>query len=219
MEKQYVVLGLGVFGSTVATTLEKNGCEVLAIDRDVTCVERIADEVTKAVVADVTSREDLLALGINEFDVAVVAIGTHLEEAVLATMHLKEMGVPKVIAKARNKEFKQILEKVGADQVIRAEKDMGERVARGLLRKRIVDVVDLDDENTIVEIIVPSKWIDKRVQDLNIRSKYQMNILGVRNRETKKIDLVVEPEYRIHEGDQFLVLGKSEHLDKFDNTK
>ena len=103
--KQYAVLGLGIFGSTVATTLAEYGCEVIAVDQDESCVERVADEVTKAVVANVTDQEELRAIGIEDIDVAIVAIGTHLEEAVLATMNLKELGVPYVIAKAKNKQF------------------------------------------------------------------------------------------------------------------
>lgn len=130
--KQYAVLGLGIFGSTVATTLAEYGCEVIAVDQDESCVERVADEVTKAVVANVTDQEELRAIGIEDIDVAIVAIGTHLEEAVLATMNLKELGVPYVIAKAKNKQFMKILEKVGANKVIRAEKDMGLKVAKSL---------------------------------------------------------------------------------------
>ncbi len=218
VEKQYVVLGLGVFGSTIATTLAEHGCEVLAIDRDVRCVERVADEVTKAVVANVTSREELMELGVGDFDVAIVAIGTHLEDAVLSTMLLKELGVPYVIAKARNKEFLQILQKVGADRVIRAEKDMGVRVAKGLLRKNIVDVVELDEDNAIVEIKAPMSWHGKKVQDLNIRSDYQMNILGVRDKETSKLLLGVDPEYKIKTGDRFLVLARNDKLSKFERV-
>ena len=148
--KQYAVLGLGVFGSTVATTLAKYDCEVIAVDKDVSCVERIADEVTKAVVADTTDIEQLKALGFEDIDVAIIAIGTHLEEAVLTTMNVKDLGVPYVIAKAKNKQFSKILEKVGANKVIRAEKDMGYRVAKSLLRKSIVDLVELDDEEYVV---------------------------------------------------------------------
>ena len=109
--KQYAVLGLGIFGSTVATTLANHGYEVIVIDKDPICVQRIADEVTKAIVGDVTDIEELQAAGIGDSDVAIVAIGTHLEEAVLATMNLKELGIPYVIAKAKNKQFMKILEK------------------------------------------------------------------------------------------------------------
>lgn len=216
MNRQYAVLGLGVFGSTVATTLSQFGCEVIAIDKDESCVERIADEVTKAVVGDVTDLEELQALGIGDIDVAIVAIGTHLEEAVLATMNVKELGVPYVIAKAKNKQFMQILLKVGANKVIRAEKDMGLKVAKSLLRKNIVDLVELDNDYSIVEIKAPVDWFGKSFIDLNIRRVYGMNVLGVKHGSEAQLSLEVRPEYLIQEGDHFLVIGKTKELERFD---
>lgn len=215
-DKQYAVLGLGVFGSTVATTLAEYGCEVLAIDKDLTCVERIATEVTKAVVADVTNREELAELGLEDFDVAIVAIGNHLEEGVLATMILKEMGVPYVIAKAKNKQFMQILEKIGADKVIRAEKDMGIRTAKKLLRRNIVDLVELDEEYSIVEIKAPSSWYNKTLQALNVRNIYHMNVLGVRTVDSEKLSLNIGPDYLVQHDDRFLVLAETAEIEKFD---
>lgn len=215
-DKQYAVLGLGVFGSTVATTLAEYGCEVLAIDKDITCVERIASEVTKAVVADVTDREELAELGLEDFDVAIVAIGNHLEEGVLATMILKEMGVPYVIAKAKNKQFMQILEKIGADKVVRAEKDMGIRTAKKLLRRNIVDLVELDEEYSIIEIKAPASWYGKTLQTLNVRSVYHMNVLGVRTFENEKLSLNVGPDYLVQQEDRFLVIAGTDEIEKFD---
>ena len=205
--KQYAVLGLGIFGSTVATTLAEYGCEVIAVDQDESCVERVADEVTKAVVANVTDQEELRAIGIEDIDVAIVAIGTHLEEAVLATMNLKELGVPYVIAKAKNKQFMKILEKVGANKVIRAEKDMGLKVAKSLLRKSIVD---------LVEIKAPLDWVGKNFIDLNIRRVYNMNIIGIKHGDEDHLSLDVAPEYVIQNGDHFLVIGKTKELERFD---
>lgn len=215
-DKQYAVLGLGVFGSTVATTLAEYGCEVLAIDKDLTCVERIATEVTKAVVADVTNREELTELGLGDFDVAIVAIGNHLEEGVLATMILKEMGVPYVIAKAKNKQFMQILEKIGADKVVRAEKDMGIRTAKKLLRRNIVDLVELDEEYSIVEIKAPSSWQGKTLQALNVRNIYHINVLGVRTIDSEKLSLNIGPDYLVQHEDRFLVLAETTEIEKFD---
>lgn len=151
-KKQYVVLGLGVFGSTVAKTLSQFDCEVLAIDKDEECVDRVADIVTKAVIGDVTDKEFLLDLGVNEFDVGIVAIGDHLEESILAVMNLKELGISHIVAKAKNKRFMQVLEKVGADRVVRPEKEMGLKIARSLLRKNITDLIQLDDTYSVVEM-------------------------------------------------------------------
>lgn len=213
--KQYAVLGLGVFGSTVATTLSQYDCEVIAIDKDETCVERIADEVTKAVVADTTDFEQLRALGLEDIDVAIIAIGTHLEEAVLTTMNLKDLGVPYVIAKAKNKQFSKILEKVGANKVIRAEKDMGIRVAKSLLRRNIVDLVELDEDYSLVEIKAPHDWIGKSFQYLNIRKAFHMNVIGVKNSEDN-MSLNIGADYVVKYGDRFLVIGKTTELERFD---
>lgn len=213
--RQYAVLGLGVFGSTVATTLSQYDCEVIAIDKDESCVERIADEVTKAVVADTTDIEQLRALGIEDIDVAIVAIGTHLEESVLTTMNVKDLGVPYVISKAKNKQFSKILEKVGANRVIRAEKDMGVRVAKSLLRKNIVDLVELDEDHSLIEIKAPVDWIGKSVQDLNVRQAYHMNVIGVKDSEDN-MSLSIGADYIVKYGDRFLVIGKTRELEKFD---
>ncbi|WP_455685019.1 potassium channel family protein [Thomasclavelia sp.] len=213
--KQYAVLGLGVFGSTVATTLSQYDCEVIAIDKDESCVERIADEVTKAAVADTTDIEQLRALGIEDIDVAIVAIGTHLEESVLTTMNVKDLGVPYVIAKAKNKQFSKILEKVGANRVIRAEKDMGVRVAKSLLRKNIVDLVELDEDHSLIEINAPVDWIGRSFQDLNVRQAYHMNVIGVKDSDDN-MSLSIGAKYIVKHGDRFLVIGKTRELEKFD---
>ena len=215
--KQYAVLGLGVFVSTVATTLAKYDCEVIAIDKDESCVERIADEVTKAIVGDTTDIEQLKALGLEDIDVAIIAIGTHLEEAVLTTMNVKDLGVPYVIAKAKNKQFSKILEKVGANKVVRAEKEMGFRVAKSLLRKSIVDLVELDDDYSLVEINAPNDWVGKNLQYLNIRKVYHMNIIGVKD-FNDQMSLNIGANYVVQKGDRFFVIGRTIELEKFDQN-
>ena len=146
-KKQYVVLGLGVFGSTIVKTLSQFGHEVLAIDKDEECVQRIADYATRAIIGDVTDQKFLADLGIEEFDVGIVAIGNHLEESLLGVLNLKELGVPYIVAKAKNKRFMAILEQIGADRIIRPEKEMGERVARSLIRKNITDLIEIDENH------------------------------------------------------------------------
>ena len=201
-DKQYAVLGLGVFGSTIATTLSQYDCEVIAIDKDIACVERIADEVTKAAVANTTDLEQLRALGIGDIDVAIIAIGTHLEEAVLTTMNVKELGVPYIIAKAKNRQFSTILE-------------MGVRVAKSLLRKSIVDLVELDEDYSLVEINAPVEWIGKSFQILNVRQVYHINVIGVKDNEDK-MSLNIGANYIVKKGDRFFVIGKTDDLEKFD---
>ncbi len=216
VNKQYIVLGLGVFGSTVAKTLASYDCEVLAIDKSSECVDRVADDVTKAVIGDVTDIEFLRNLGADEFDVGIVAIGDHLEEAILGIMNLKELGIKYVIAKAKNKRFKEVLEKVGADRVVRPEKEMGIKIARGLLRKNITDLIELDDNYSVVEMKAPISWVGKSFIKLNLRKKYNINIIAMRNKDTKQLDFLIDPEYVVRLDDHFLLVADTRKIEKLD---
>ena len=215
-DKQYAVLGLGIFGSTVAKTLSQYGCEVLAIDKDSDCVERIDEFVTKGVIGDVTDLEFLRGLGMDEIDVGIVAIGDHLEESILAVLNLKELNVPYIIAKAKNHQFKTVLEKIGADRVVRPEKEMGEKIARSLLRNNITDLIEIDDNYSVVEMKVPESWVNHTLLTLDLRKKYGINILGRRDALTHKLELYVDPNYVIQADDLFLMIAETNKIEKFD---
>lgn len=217
-DKQYVVLGLGIFGSTVATTLASGGKEVLAIDHDLTCVERVADRVTKAVQADTTDIDQLRALGIQDFDVAIVAIGDQLEASILTVMNVKELGVKYILAKAKNKQFMQILKKVGADKVVRPEKDMGTKIAKSFLRNNIVDLVEIEGGYSVVEMLAPNQWIGKTIKSLNIRAVYDFNVIGIRKNGEKQLKMSINPDALIEEGDHFLLVANTKNIEKFDYT-
>lgn len=214
--KQYVVLGLGVFGSTIAKTLSSFDQEVLAIDKNPECVERVADFVTKAVIGDITDKEFLRELGVQEFDIGIVAIGDHLEESILGVMNLKELGVNYIVAKAKNKRFMQVLEKVGADRVVRPEKEMGLKIARNLLRKNITDLIQLDDTYSVVEMKPAKQWVGKSIMELDLRRKYNINILGKRNKDTYKLEFFIDPHYILAEDDHFLLVADTEKIEQLD---
>ena len=214
MEKQFVVLGLGIFGSTLVKTLSQYGREVIAIDKNPENVQRVADFATKAVIGDVTDFQFLSDLGLDDMDVGIVAIGDRLEDSILATMNLKELGVPYVIVKAKNKRFKVVLEKIGADYVVRPE--MGEKVARTLLRKNIKDLIELDEENCIVEMKVPQAWVGKTLSQLDLRKLYSINVLGKRNPHTHKLEVPVDPNLEIELNDTFLVLAQTDEIEKYE---
>ena len=203
MEKQFVVLGLGIFGSTLVKTLSQFGREVIAIDKD-------------SENGDVTDIQFLTDLGLDDIDVGIVAIGDRLEDSILATMNLKELGVPYVIVKAKNKRFKVVLERIGADHVVRPEKEMGEKIARTLLRKNIKDLIELDEENCIVEMKVPQSWIGKSLSQLDLRKLYSINVLGKRDPKTHKLEVPVDPSAPIEMNDTFLVLGQTDKIEKYD---
>ena len=216
MEKQFVVLGLGIFGSTLVKTLSQFGREVIAIDKDSENVQRVSEFATKAVIGDVTDIQFLADLGLDDIDVGIVAIGDRLEDSILATMNLKELGVPYVIVKAKNKRFKVVLERIGADHVVRPEKEMGEKIARTLLRKNIKDLIELDEENCIVEMKVPQSWIGKSLSQLDLRKLYSINVLGKRDPKTHKLEVPVDPSAPIKMNDTFLVLGQTDKIEKYD---
>lgn len=218
VNKQFVILGLGVFGSTIAKTLASFDHEVLAIDKDPECVDRVADFVTKAVIGDITDKDFLSELGVNEFDVGIVAIGDHLEESILGVMNLKELGVNYIVAKAKNKRFMQVLEKVGADRVVRPEKEMGLKIARNLLRTNITDLIQLDDTYSVVEMKPAKEWVGKSIMELDLRKKYNINILGKRNRETQKLEFFIDPKYVLQADDHFLLVADTEKIERLDYT-
>ena len=208
MKKQkqsFVVLGLGRFGSSVARSLCELGHEVLAVDRDEKLVENIAPDVTQAVQANAVDEDALAELGVQNFDAAIVAIGTDIRASILATVLLKEAGVPKVLAKAVDDLHARVLYKVGADRVIFPERDMGQRVARSL-----VDLMALSDDDQIAELTLPTDWADKTIVELNIRRNFGVSVLGI-HRGGK---FLTSPgaETMLMAGDLLLVMGKKEAI-------
>ena len=213
--RQYAVLGLGIFGSTVAKTLSKYNAEVIAVDIDQKCVNRMADVVTQAMQCDITDIDQLRAAGIQDCDVAVVSMGNHLEQSVMAIINLKELGIPYIVAKAKNKRYMQIFSKIGANKVVRPEKEMGEQVAKGILGKNIIDIIDLDSEYSVVEIPAPKEWTGKTLIDLNLRRKY--GIIGIRNHVTGDLNVCPEPECTIEKDDHIVLIADGDAINKFDN--
>lgn len=216
-DRQYAVLGLGIFGSTVAKTLSRYNCDVIAVDSDIKCVNRMADIVTQAMQCDITDIDQLRAAGIQDCDVAVVSMGNHLEQSVMAIINLKELGIPYIVAKAKNKRYMQIFSKIGANKVVRPEKEMGEQVAKGILGKNIIDIIDLDSEYSVVEIPAPKEWTGKTLIDLNLRRKYGINVIGIRNHVTGDLNVCPEPECTIEKDDHIVLIADVDAINKFDN--
>lgn len=208
--KSYMVVGLGRFGTQVARKLYELGCEVLAIDTVATKVQQLSNDVTHAVVGDARDKEILRALGAKDFDCAVVAIGDSLADSVLATMNLKELGVPKVICKASNETHRQVLKKLGADQVVIPEHEHADRLAKSLASKNVLDYIELSDDYGIIEVPAPAAWFEKSLIELNVRAKLGVNILAVR----RGGDITVSPsaDFRICQEDVLVVLGDTAAL-------
>jgi trk system potassium uptake protein TrkA len=215
-QKIYAVLGLGIFGSTIAKTLSEFNYDVIALDKDISCVDRASEFVTEAVQVDFTDIEQLRAIGVGDVDVAVVATGARLEESIMAIMNLRELGVPYILAKAKNKTYREILLKIGADKVVRPEKEMGERVAKQLLSRNVVDMIDIDDNYSIVEMIPPRKWVGSSLKTLDLRNHYGINVLGIRKAQGARLSISPGPDYVIEETDQLLVIADTAVFERFE---
>ena len=178
--KQFVIIGLGRFGSSIAKTLYSLGNDVLAIDKDEDIVQEIADSVTHAVQLDATDENALRALGIRNFDVAVVTIGDNIQSSIMATLLVKELGVKYIIAKGHSDLHAKVLYKIGADRVVLPEKDMGVRVAHNLVSANILDYIELSEDYSVMEIQVLDEWSGKTLNELRLRSKYGINVMAIK---------------------------------------
>lgn len=208
--RSYIVIGLGRFGTEAAKRLCELGCEVLAIDRDNDLVQHISNEVTQAVVGDARDKGVLRALGAADFDCAIVAIGDSLGDSVLATMNLKELGVPYVVCKAHDETHRQVLLKLGADKVVIPEQEQANRLARNLSSPNVLDYIELSDAFGIIEVPAPLQWIGKSLKDLNVRAKLGVNIIAVKQGDI--INVSPSADYEIQPGDVMVVLGGTDAL-------
>ena len=215
--KQFVVIGIGRFGSSLATRLCELGHEVLAIDKDEEVIQRISDNVTHAISADATDENVLKSLGVRNFDVGVVSIGADIESSIITTLMLKEIGVSYVVAKAMNEQHAKVLFKIGADRVVFPERDMGTRVAHNLIATNILDFIELSPEYSIIEFAVFSAWIGKSLKELNLRAKHGVNVVAVKNENNDEyISVSPSPDYEFKEGDLLVVIGANEDLRKLE---
>lgn len=213
----FVIFGLGKFGRSVAETLAYNGKEVLAIDIKEEVIQDVADLVTHAVQADVTDGDALKALGIGNFDVAVVAISNNLQASIMATILAKELGVPYVISKAQNEIHKRVLEKVGADKVIFPEREIGIRIANNLISENFIDYIELSVDHSIVEIEVIDEWVGKTLRELNMRANYGINVMAIRKGD--KITITPGPDFVFQSSDVLVVIGSNVDLRKINIIK
>ena len=219
LNRQYAVLGLGIFGSTVAKTLSMHNCEVIAVDSDPKCVNRMADIVTQAMQCDITDIDQLRAAGIQDCDIAIVSMGSHLEESAMGIINLKELGIPYIVAKAKNKRYMQVFTELGANKVVRPEKEMGVQIAKGLLGRNIIDIIDLDEDYSVIEITAQEKWVGKSLIDLDLRRKIGINVVAIRSVENGELNVCPDAEYVVNRNDHLLIIADSETIEKFDSLE
>lgn len=214
MKKEFAVIGLGRFGGSICRTLAEDGLEVLAIDTDEERVNEFSMIASHAVVGDTTDEAVVKSLGIRNFDHVIVAIGDDIQASILTTLILKELGVKKITVKAQNDYHEKVLRKIGADQVVHPERDMGRRIAHNMVSNNVLDYLELSDDHSIVEIVANERLAGHTLIDLDIRAKYGINIVAVKRNN----DIIVSP--LAHEGiqmkDILIVIGADEDINRFE---
>ncbi|MFS0674008.1 potassium channel family protein [Ornithinibacillus sp. 179-J 7C1 HS] len=214
MKKQFVVIGLGQFGSSVCKQLYQLGHDVLGIDNDEDNVKTNSNNASHLVVANATDEDKLKALGVRNFDYAIVAIGEKIQPSILCTLILKDIGVKNVWVKAQNVQHKKVLEKVGADRIINPEEEMGIRIANQLDSDKIIDYIGLSKDYSILELKATSKISNKSLIQLDIRAKYGCTILALKRGEDVNVSPL--PDDLILEGDVMVVMGDNKSLKRFE---
>lgn len=214
MSKQFAVIGLGRFGGSVAKTLHDMGYEVLAMDRDPQRVQDYAQIVTHAVEADSTDEKALRALGIRNFDVVVVSIGEDIQSSIMTTLILLEIGVEKVVVKARNDLHGKVLYKIGAYKVVFPERDMGVRLVHNLISPNILDYIELADDYSIIEVSAGDFFAGKSLEQLDIRAKYGCNVMAIKSKNG--INIAPLAHDVIHAKDILVVIGHNNDLKKLE---
>jgi trk system potassium uptake protein TrkA len=213
-KKQFVVIGLGRFGYSVATTLYSLGNDVLAIDSSEETVQQISDSVTHAVQADATEESSLKTLGIRNFDVAVVGMGSDIQGSIIVTLLVKEMGVKYVIAKAQNELHAKVLYRLGADRVVFPEREMGVRVAHNLTSSNLLDYIELSPDYSIAEIVAIPEWRNKTLREANMRAKYGINVMAIKR--DNEINVSPGADDTILPGDILVVIGGNDELNEIE---
>lgn len=207
--KSYIVLGLGRFGLILAKTLVELGHDVLAVDNREEIVQENSDTFTHIIHAEALSEEFFRSIGVRNFDGAVVTM-SDIQTSIFATVLLKELGVKHIISRAVNNLHASVLYKVGADKVIYPEQDMGIRVAHSLVSSNLIDMIELSAKYSIMEFTVPKSWVNKTIEELAVRSKYEINIIAVK--EGQNVNVMPKPDTRFTTNNIIAVLGRNEKL-------
>lgn len=210
--KSFAVIGLGRFGASVAENLQDSGYDVLALDQNEENVNEVAQYVTHAIVGDAEDEKLLESLGVGNFDSVIVALGHPSQSSIFVTVMLKQLGAKHIIAKANSELHAKVLYMVGADKVVFPERDMGAKIARSLITQNILDLIELSDEYSIMEVIAPIKWIGKSLKEINVRAKYGTGVMAIK----KANDLIVAPpaDYIIAENDLLVLIGNQKNIKK-----
>ena len=210
--KRFAVIGLGNFGFYAAKALFEDDNEVIAIDTDKARVQAIDPYCSEAVVMDATDKDARKALGLETTDAVVVSTGTNISNSILICLHLKEMGVKKILSKALDDDHAKILKLVGVSEVIHPERDMAVRVSRGLSQPNMLEFIPLADEFDLVQMGSPRAFIGKSLKDLNLRAKYNVHVIAIKELVPENFILVPPADFLIKDSDILIMLGKTKDI-------
>ena len=211
---QFAVIGMGNFGYYLGRHLYEKGHEVIALDISKSQVHKSKDVVSQAVVADATDREALESLGISQVDAAVVCIGTRMQASILATLHLKELGIKSILAKATSEEHGRILKKVGASEILFPEKDLAIGVASRLDNPNMLDYLPFIEGYSIVELAPPKEYVGKTLKELDLINRFGIQVLAIKEILPKGLILIPGADFQVKDSDALIVLGPDEKLEK-----
>ncbi len=210
--KTFLVIGLGRFGSAAAGKLYDMGHEVIVLDEDEELVQQCADQSTHAAIGDAREISVLKAVGAADCDCAIVAIGSDLAASIVVTMNLKDLGVPKIVCKAKDDMYKRALERIGADQVVIPEKEMAIRLVQSLGSNSFLDYISFSEEYGIAEIDPPEDWEGKTLRELNVRKRFHVNILSIKNTATGAVNMAPGPDDVLSDRDTVMLMGRNEDI-------
>ena len=213
-KRSFCIIGLGRFGRTLAVNLAKTDHDVLVIDQNDDVVNVMSDIVTNAVVGDATSEQVLRAAGVQDYDCAVVASAESINDSILTTILLKEMGVKQVVARAGSEQHGRVLEKIGADMVVFPENDMGVKLVNILDRNNVLEYIEFSDTHSIVEVTVPAKWLGKSLIELNVRRQYGVTVLAVSDPDSGEMNISPDPTRKFPGTETVALLGENKAIDK-----
>lgn len=216
MKKSFLVIGAGRFGTSVARTLCELGHDVMVVDNDAAIIQRISNEFTDALTADVSSEASLKALGVRGFDAVVLAIGFDIQASIMAAILLVEMGAKYIVAKAQTDLHGKVLNKVGVNRVVYPERDMGHKIARSLIAPTIIDMIELSDDYSVVEVTAPEEMVGKSLVALNLRARYGISVIALRRNSGGKTLISPVAEDVIEANDIIVAIGENKHLKKLE---
>lgn len=216
MKQNYAVIGLGLFGSSIVNTLLEHDQEVLVIDKSEARVNEFRDRATEAIVADTQNELALNQLGIGNFDNVFVAIGTDLEASIMTTMICEELGVKNLICKAENARHAKVLEKLGADEVIQPERDMGQRIALHVMEPKILNDLKLKGELSVIEFeLTNPKLFNKTLKELNLTNRYKISVIALSHADENGA-IIPNQSTITNPGDIVTIIGTEKDVEAFE---